>query len=87
MPRKTVVHLAFPASSASLFAQESFPELWEQRTTQTPAKQPAWPPIIARCIATVVIRLLAAASAVYAQSNYAVVRGSILDPQRQPMAG
>ena len=28
----------------SLFAQESFTERWEQRTTQTQSRQPAWPP-------------------------------------------
>lgn len=44
MQRRTTVLLVFLASSASLFAQQSFAGRWEERATQTQARQPAWPP-------------------------------------------
>ena len=44
MHRRTMVFLTLLVSSGCLFAQENFAGRWEQRTSATQAKQPAWPP-------------------------------------------
>ncbi len=44
MQRSALLLLTLLLSLPSLFAQESFTERWEQRTTQTQSRQPAWPP-------------------------------------------
>jgi hypothetical protein len=44
MRRATVLFSILLAFTASLAAQESFFSRWEDRTTQTQNKQPAWPP-------------------------------------------
>src|ERR1700739_2954068 len=44
MHRRALLLLTLLLTLPSLFAEESFTERWEQRTTQTQSRQPAWPP-------------------------------------------
>lgn len=44
MPRRIFLFFTLFLTSASLFAQTGFTARWEQRTTQTQSRQPAWPP-------------------------------------------
>jgi hypothetical protein len=44
MQRTAILLVALVVLSRSLPAQESFAARWEQRTSKTQAKQPAWPP-------------------------------------------
>lgn len=44
MQRKALLLLTLFVSLPSLFGQDGFTARWEQRTTQTQSRQPAWPP-------------------------------------------
>jgi hypothetical protein len=44
MQFRPMVFLALLLSSTSLLAQQTFAGSWEQRTTSTQSRQPAWPP-------------------------------------------